>query len=283
MPVEATTGSLSFVDATDGARLQHEVVGEGEPLVLLHGSYSGRDAFKRQVPLLADHFRLILRDLRGHNGAEPRIPADYAIETTEIDDLLSVLDAVGIDSAHLVGHSSGAAIAFAFARRHPGRVRRLVLIEPPFFSLLPPGLHRECTDHVRGIIDLADREGPLAASRAVFTYVLGPGWERAARSALLAQMEAAAPLCPYFQRSLLALTVSDADISRPPVPTLYIHGRATESIHTAMYRRIAELRPEAPDLIVEGAGHAVHLQRAAIVGEAILSFLRPDAARERVR
>jgi 2-hydroxymuconate-semialdehyde hydrolase len=277
MSVDATAAGLTFVRAKDGSLLQHAAVGAGDPVVLLHGSYSGRDAFKRQVPLLTDHFRLILRDLRGHNGAELRIPDDYAIETTEIDDLLAVLDAEGIDRAHLVGHSYGAAIAFAFARRHPDRARRLVLIEPPYFDLLPPDLYRDCTSHVRGIIDLAEREGPLAASRAVFTYVLGPGWDRAARPALLAQMEAAAPLCPYFQRSLLTLRVADEDIARPPVPTMYIHGRETEEIHTAMYRRIAELRPGAPDLIVEGAGHAVHLQRAAIVGEATLSFLLAGA------
>src|SRR5712692_8361112 len=107
---------LKYTPATDGTVLQYEVDGTGEPVVCLHGGLDGRNSFRRQRETLSGGFRFVLRDLRGHNGSEWRQPDDYGIETTEVDDIVRVLDAEGIERAHLLGHSSGGAIAFAFAR-----------------------------------------------------------------------------------------------------------------------------------------------------------------------
>ena len=135
------TREARFARARDGTVLKYEVAGAGEPIVFLHGGFVSRSAFARQRDALADKFRIILRDLRGHGGSTCTIPADYAIDTTEVTDLLAVLDVEGIERAHIVGHSTGGAIAFCFALAHPERTGRLVLLEPSLVSLLPPDVY----------------------------------------------------------------------------------------------------------------------------------------------
>jgi non-heme chloroperoxidase len=263
---------MRYVQAHDGVILQHEVEGEGEPIVFLHGGWAGSDTFNRQRQDLAADFRLILRDLRGCNGSEPRVPANYSIETTELDDLESVLDAEGIESAYFVAHSYGAAIVFAFARRYPERVRRQVLIEPALHGFLPDNVRSTNRDALLEVLIIAEREGGLAATRAGLDGTIGPGWEKLVRPAMMAQIEAAAPMTACCTRALLALEVTPEEVADPAVPTLFIHGRQSVPLHKVIGERIAELRPDAPDLFLDKAGHAVHLQQAAAVNEAIRAF-----------
>ena len=129
--------SIHSATAPDGAHLEYEVVGDGEPLVILHGIFAGRRTFSSQREL-ADRYRLILPSLRGHDGSGKELPPDYGIDTSDLRDLCAVLN-VEAERFHLIGHSSGGAVAVAFARQYPERVRKLVLIEPTLLSLLPSG------------------------------------------------------------------------------------------------------------------------------------------------
>ncbi|MEU1278023.1 alpha/beta fold hydrolase [Streptomyces sp. NPDC005805] len=100
--------------------------GTGEPCVLLHGSPLDRHSWDALIPYLARDARVIAYDLRGHGtaaGAPPAVSvADYA------DDLAALLDRLGVDRAHVVGHSFGGEVAQRFALAFPGRVRRLTLL-----------------------------------------------------------------------------------------------------------------------------------------------------------
>jgi len=100
---------------------------DAEPLVLVHGwSFDGEMTYFRVIEHLARHFRVIVPDLRNH-GKSDRIRSRFEIEDLA-DDLAGVLDAVGVRRpVVMVGYSMGGMAAQAFVRRHPGRVRRLVL------------------------------------------------------------------------------------------------------------------------------------------------------------
>ena len=114
-PTKATNDALHARDT-----------GEGEPLVLLHGLGMTGEAFRFLTPHLAETCRLIVPDLRGHGGST-HLPGPCTTEAMAAD-LVPSLDALGIDSAHILGHSHGGAIAQVFARMHPERVRSLVLV-----------------------------------------------------------------------------------------------------------------------------------------------------------
>jgi len=122
------------VQVADGPRLHVQLLGEGPPLVMLHGLLVGSMAswYFGAGPRLAARFRVLLHDLRGH-GLSDAAPRGYDLATLGRD-LDAILPLAGGGSPTLVGHSWGALVALRYAIARPGRVRRLVLVEAP----LPP-------------------------------------------------------------------------------------------------------------------------------------------------
>jgi 3-oxoadipate enol-lactonase len=126
---------LSYAEV-DGVRLAYRVSGDpdGAPVVLLHALGEDSSDWDEVIPALPGHRRAYAVDLRGH-GHSDRTGA-YSLELMR-DDVLGLLDALGLDRVTLVGHSMGAAVAFLAAQRRPDAVERLVLEEPPPFGRLP--------------------------------------------------------------------------------------------------------------------------------------------------
>src|SRR6185437_71179 len=109
-----------------GVRLYHEVYGQGEPLVLIHGGLTTIGEMQGWVQPLANHWQVIAVEMQGHgHTADTDRPLRY---TTLGDDIAALLDHLAIRSAHVVGHSFGAACAIRTAIQHSDRVRRLVVV-----------------------------------------------------------------------------------------------------------------------------------------------------------
>lgn len=88
----------------NGVDLFYEVVGEGEPLVLVHGSWVDHETWQRVVPRLAQSFRVLVYDRRGHSRSE-RPPGRRSRRQDE-DDLAALIEMLGAP-AHVAGNSSG--------------------------------------------------------------------------------------------------------------------------------------------------------------------------------
>jgi pimeloyl-ACP methyl ester carboxylesterase len=110
-----------------GVTLSVLEVGEGRPVVLLHGFPDSSYLWRRQIPALVDTgLRVIAPDLRGFGESErPADVGDYALGNA-VRDVLAVLDALELERAHVVGHDFGAALARLVAAYAPERVERLV-------------------------------------------------------------------------------------------------------------------------------------------------------------
>lgn len=106
-------------------RLYYTEMGNGEPLILLHGNGEDSSYFVYQISCFARHFRVIALDTRGH-GRSPRGGGEFSIRRFA-EDLRDFMDEHSIDRAHILGFSDGANIALAFAMRWPERVGKLVL------------------------------------------------------------------------------------------------------------------------------------------------------------
>jgi pimeloyl-ACP methyl ester carboxylesterase len=110
--------------------------GEGPPLLLLHGWPQHWWAWRKLIPPLARHYRVLAPDLRGWGWSDA--PAgDYA-KATFASDILALLDAEGIDRARIVAHDWGGYASFLLAREHPERVERLVALDIPPPWRTPP-------------------------------------------------------------------------------------------------------------------------------------------------
>lgn len=129
----------------NGLHLYHEVHGTGSPLVLLHGGMMTIDlAFADLLPGLAERHRVIAVEQQGHGRTadldRPITPAALA------GDVVALLDTLGVDRAHVLGHSMGAAVALELAVAHPDRVRSVVAVSG---SVRPDGMHQDVTDPSR--------------------------------------------------------------------------------------------------------------------------------------
>jgi 3-oxoadipate enol-lactonase len=108
------------------ARIDVEVAGDGDAVVLLHGFPLTRRIWDAQVRALSQHFRVVAMDLRGM-GASSVPDGPYLMETLA-GDVAAVLDALGIERATVAGHSLGGYVALAFARMYVERLERLALV-----------------------------------------------------------------------------------------------------------------------------------------------------------
>ncbi len=118
--------------------LYYETLGDGPPLVLIHGSLMTVSLMNDYPDLLAANRRVMAVELQGH-GHTPDIGRPLRYELLA-DDIAALLDHLDLAQADLVGYSLGAGVAFQVAIRHPGRVRRLVCMSVTYRS---DGLHPE--------------------------------------------------------------------------------------------------------------------------------------------
>jgi pimeloyl-ACP methyl ester carboxylesterase len=118
----------------NGVRIHYEEHGSGTPLLLLHGLGGSCEDWIFQVPAFAPRYRVITPCLRGFGHSE-RPRGGYSIPQ-HASDVFALLDALGIDRCHVVGHSMGGAIAFEMALERPDRVASLVALNSqPSFEL----------------------------------------------------------------------------------------------------------------------------------------------------
>jgi pimeloyl-ACP methyl ester carboxylesterase len=113
----------------NGVSLHVEDYGNGTPVLLLHGWPDSAYVWRNQIPFLTGRgFRVIAPDLRGFGqSSRPVEVTDYALSKS-VGDVTGLLDALGVESVHLVGHDWGAAVAWGTAMAHPNRVEKLVVL-----------------------------------------------------------------------------------------------------------------------------------------------------------
>ncbi len=139
-PLPEVSGFEHLVIETPGLRTHLAVVGEGEPVVMLHGFPQHWWQWHAIAPAVAARgYRVLCPDLRGAGWTEaddPRIERE-----TRLHDLLALLDTLGIDRAHVVSHDMGAITAMQLAYGHPERVRTAVTLSvPPAFMTFSPSI-----------------------------------------------------------------------------------------------------------------------------------------------
>ncbi len=111
----------------NGLQLYYEVYGQGQPVVLLHGSFMTIPLnWSHIIPLLARNRKVIVAEMQGH-GRTRDIPREFSYEAMA-DDVSGLLKHLKVDSADILGYSMGGGVAFQLAVRHPEQVRRLIVL-----------------------------------------------------------------------------------------------------------------------------------------------------------
>jgi pimeloyl-ACP methyl ester carboxylesterase len=259
-----------------GDQLVHiEQAGTGEPVILLHGFGASTYAWRKVMPGLAERFHVIAIDLNGFGYTQR--PKDFESYTREgqADLVLRVMDALGIDKAHLAGHSYGGGISIWLASRHPERLRSLVLVD----SSAPTYAN--------------DRRSRLAGLRPVASLalraLLRPG---SVRRSLIHSVYDDSLVTPelvreYYDRLrvegvLDAYVGLTAPVRKPPepvrleeidVPVLVVWGANDQLISVNAGSRAARQLPRGELVVLERTGHIPMEERPEELLQAMLPFL----------
>jgi pimeloyl-ACP methyl ester carboxylesterase len=239
------------VDA-GGVRTWYAEHGTGEPIVLLHGAFTDASQFRATVPALAERFRVLTPERRGH-GHTPDIPGPITYELMAAD-MAAFLDTLQIGRAQLVGHSDGANVALLVALTRPDLVGRLVLISGNF--------------HHDGLVDGLDLSELAANEYLAQAYGQVSPDGRAHFPVVAAKI---------FQMATTGPTLEAADLGQVAARTLVMAGDddMISAEHTlALYRGI----PDSELAIIPGSSHALILEKAALCDGIILDFLTKDPA-----
>jgi pimeloyl-ACP methyl ester carboxylesterase len=138
-PPKGGTGVSRREVTVSGHPVRYEIAGKGDPVVLVHGLSGSTRWWNRNVPDLAEHYRVYLVNLPGFGALRRSGPRFVLAEATSW--LLAWMEAVGLESAHLVGHSMGGYLSLRLAARRPEAVGRLVLVDPFLPVLVRDALH----------------------------------------------------------------------------------------------------------------------------------------------
>jgi len=248
--------------SSDGVRLRYVEAGTGEAVILLHGFLGnientwieGYGAARPDVlPTLARRCRTIALDARGHGRSDkPHDPGSYGRHMA--DDVVALLDHLGIDRAHLVGYSMGSLIAAKVMCERPNRLRTVVLGGglPYVPSLYPDGLPPA----------LANIAEDLSAGRGMVRYILastpkgqyGSTRDQAEHISRLILAPQDVTALAAVARAIEGLAVTETQLAANTIPTLALIGGQDDRLTDI--EKVTPIMPNLRVQIIEGADHA---------------------------
>jgi pimeloyl-ACP methyl ester carboxylesterase len=247
----------------NGVQLYYELSGSGEPLVLVHGSWGDHHNWDAVVNRLAESFRVLVYDRRGHSASET--PTGQGSVFEDADDLAELVAALDLAPAHMAGNSGGASIVLRAATRHPEHFRSLIAHEPALFPLLAGTEFEPALEAVQrrvgAVVQLLERgEHEDAARLFVNTIAFGPdAWDSQLTPELRDTFITNAPTFldetrdPYFvQMDLDALATFNK-------PALLTSGTASAPFFGPVVDMVASRIPGAERVTIPGADHVPHI------------------------
>lgn len=259
--------------ASGGAELAVDVRGDGVPVVFVHGFPFDRTVWRHQLATLS-RSRRVAPDLRGVGGSGgPPLPGPDGYSLGQYtEDLVAVLDAVGVRDAVWCGVSMGGYIIFEVLRRHADRVEALILADTK--------AEADSRDAKRGrdeLAALAEREGPAAVAERLLPRLLAPA-TRAAQPEIVTQVRDMArrwsvPALVGAQRAMRDRPDSTGTLRAVRVPTLILVGSEDEIAPPAAAQAMAQLIPGAQCHVVPAAGHLAPLEQPLATSRLVTDFL----------
>ena len=247
--------------------VSHTVTGPADaPVVVLSNSLGAtRGMWDPQVPALAERYRVVTYDTRGH-GESPAPPGPYTLDDLT-DDVVALLDEVGAARAHVVGLSVGGMTALRLAARDPERVDRLAVLCSSAKPDPQPFLDRAAAVRSGGTAPLA----PTVASRWLTPAFAAEHPELVAR---LEGMIAGSDDAGYAACCEVVAAVDlREDLSRITAPTLVVSGAEDPALPPEHQQAIAEGIAGAELLTVSPGAHLANLERTQEITDALLAHL----------
>lgn len=264
-----------WVEVEPGVRIWAKDIGDGQPLVLLHGWPASHQMFEYQLDVLPAHgIRCIALDTRGFGDSDR--PWDGYTYDRLADDLAAVLDDFGIEHATLAGFSMGGATALRYMAKHGRRVDRLVLLGAAAPSVtqrkdFPYGIPRAGCDQ---LIELAYRDRPTMIDEFAKMFfhridALSPSFKDwFAGLCREGSGHATIKCCELFRDADLR-----PDLARIQVPTLILHGDSDRICTYDLAEQLHAGIKGSKLVTVDDAGHGFFYEKRDRINEELRAFM----------
>jgi 2-hydroxy-6-oxonona-2,4-dienedioate hydrolase len=265
---------LYYLDA-DGIKTRVLESGEGEPLILLHGTGGHIEAYARNIRGLSEHFRVICIDMLGH-GYTDKPDHPYGIDTYS-DHLLAVLQALDLQKAHISGESLGGWVAAWFAAYHPEYVLSLVLNTPGNVNNKPEVMARLKESTIKAVIE--------ANYENVKTRLEWLMYDKSQVTEELIEARYNIYTQPAYQKSVYNIVaLQDLDVRQKyswdpswcgkiNAPTLLAWTDHDPTSTVAEAKPIQDMIPGSELTVIEGAGHWPQWEKVEDFNNTIINFI----------
>jgi len=270
---------MPFVSATDGTRIHYEVTGKpgATPILMIQGLGASKNAWNLQRIAMATRFRIISFDNRGAGRSDkPTVP--FTLEQMA-EDAIAVLDAAGIETAHVVGASMGGVISQIVAVKHPHRVRSLTLV------------CTACRNHpwrqelLQSWAKTAEEKGMIEVGKEAAQWVMSPRSFRRLVPAFtwMGPLAALRPRHSFVSQIDAILNTREDlvdELSTITAPTMVIVGNQDILTPRGDSEEIAERIPNAELVVISGAAHGLMMEHSSTFNKILIEFLqRTELAR----
>ena len=250
-------------------KLHHRILGEGKPLIILHGLFGYSDNWQTIGKKLAEYFQVILVDQRNHGHSSWSDEMNYDLMA---DDLSELLDELGLAEILLLGHSMGGKAAIRFAEKYPDKLEKLVVVDigikeyPSHHDLILEGLNA---------IDVSKLESRSEAEEQLSKYVDSIGTKQfllknlywIEKGKLAWRMN-----IPVLEKNMpdILAALSDKEIF---TPVLFVRGAQSSYIKDEDVPSLEKKFVDFKLATIEDAGHWIHAEAPDAFLETVLGFL----------
>lgn len=247
------------------SRLYYELHGEGDPVVLLHGVGGNHASWFHQVVAWRDTVQVITLDARGFGNSED---VEQWGRSAFADDLLALLDTLGLGRVSIVAQSMGGGTASSFVLRHPQRVRSLVLADTLVGLALPDAI-------AASMAEVAARTQSLTQLQRV----LGPTFTQAHP----AEAYLYTALASFNETNVRNLQgeqslASAAQLGATGVPILFVAGDEDVLFPAEHINRFQQTLPGSAYLEIPGAGHSAYFEAPAVFNQQVYDWIAAQPA-----
>lgn len=251
-------------------KLNFKKLGQGRPLIILHGLLGMLDNWQSMGKILSERFEVVLADARNH-GHSPH--SDIFSYEAMAEDVLELMDSNSLETAVIIGHSMGGKTAMKFAQRYPGRVEKLIVVD------ISP---KQYSDHHNKIFEAlhAADPGRLKSRKEVEAVLAVTIPENHILQFLLKNLYWKEPGQLSWRFNLDAIAENLERVGEATQdgifnkPSLFLRGEKSDYVPEKDFEMIKTFFPLSGIKTIPGAGHWIHAEQPGLFVEAVREFLQ---------
>lgn len=250
-------------------KLQYRIVGEGKPLLILHGLFGSSDNWQTHAKRFGDYFQVILVDQRNHGHSDWSDDFNYDLLA---NDLKELLDDLGLTKVYLLGHSMGGKTVMRFSQLYPEYIEKMIVVD---IGIKRYPMHHQ--DILKGIhaVNGSAMDSRSEAERLLLPYVPADGtrlfllknlyWIEKGKLAWRMNV-------PVLEREMehILAALPEQEVM---IQTLFIRGALSSYILDEDFDDLEEAFPDSSFYTIENAGHWVHAEAPEEFMNTVLEFL----------